>query len=67
MNHWMVWNLEKFLTIFLLILVFAHVLLVLLMRGGIDIIAYYEGLVFKGKYLIQCKRLKGKAGEARGT
>ncbi|AZS14670.1 restriction endonuclease [Paenibacillus lutimineralis] len=31
--------------------------------GGIDIIANYEGLLFKGKYLIQCKRWKGKVGE----
>ncbi|MBJ9989272.1 restriction endonuclease [Paenibacillus sp. S28] len=31
--------------------------------GGIDIIANYDGLLFKGKYLIQCKRWKGKVGE----
>jgi hypothetical protein len=31
--------------------------------GGIDLIAYYDGLVFKGKYLIQCKRWKGNVGE----
>ncbi|ULO04806.1 restriction endonuclease [Paenibacillus sp. 19GGS1-52] len=31
--------------------------------GGIDLIAHYDGLVFKGKYLIQCKRWKGTVGE----
>lgn len=31
--------------------------------GGIDIIAHYEGLVFKGTYLVQCKRWKGSVGE----
>ncbi len=31
--------------------------------GGIDIIAHYDGLVFKGKYLIQCKRWISTVGE----
>lgn len=31
--------------------------------GGIDIIANHDGLVFKGTYLIQCKRWKSKVGE----
>lgn len=31
--------------------------------GGIDLVAHYDGLVFKGKYLIQCKRWKGTVGE----
>lgn len=31
--------------------------------GGVDIVANYEGLLFKGLYLIQCKRWKGKVGE----
>ncbi|MEF2246442.1 restriction endonuclease [Paenibacillus sp. IITD108] len=31
--------------------------------GGIDIIAHYDGLVFKGKYLIQCKRWVNTVGE----
>ncbi len=31
--------------------------------GGIDIIAHYNETVFKGKYLIQCKRYSSKIGE----
>ncbi|MEN6325138.1 MAG: restriction endonuclease [Syntrophomonas sp.] len=31
--------------------------------GGIDIEAYYDGLLFKGKYLVQCKRWKASVGE----
>jgi restriction system protein len=27
--------------------------------GGIDLLASYDGLVFHGKYLVQCKRWKG--------
>jgi hypothetical protein len=31
--------------------------------GGIDLIAHHDGLIFKGKYLIQCKRWKNNVGE----
>jgi Restriction endonuclease len=31
--------------------------------GGVDLIAEYDGLLFKGKYLIQCKHWKAKVGE----
>ncbi|EHB66074.1 restriction endonuclease [Paenibacillus lactis] len=31
--------------------------------GGVDIVANYEGLLFNGLYLIQCKRWKAKVGE----
>jgi len=31
--------------------------------GGIDIEAFYDGLLFKGKYIIQCKRWDSKVGE----
>ncbi|NLB78155.1 MAG: restriction endonuclease [Clostridiaceae bacterium] len=31
--------------------------------GGIDIEAYYDGPIFSGKYLVQCKRWKNVVGE----
>lgn len=31
--------------------------------GGIDIEAFYDGIFFKGKYVIQCKRWDSKVGE----